>query len=159
MSSERNTAAPQVGTADAVPIAELAVSHKIVLIIHPDADRGMAANRAIVLGTGLSKLVPQIIGPDLVTADGVVLPGFTQVPIPILVSKSDVPLRELAERARQLGCLALVYLARAQGLRSYEAYRESVAATPAAELDVDAVLLFGRKPIVNKLVGSLACLR
>ena len=45
MSPEINTATPQAGTAEKAPVAELAVSHKIVLVIHPDADRGMAANR------------------------------------------------------------------------------------------------------------------
>lgn len=139
-------------------VEQLAVSHRIALVIDKSLDRGAAGNRCAVLSTGLAARHPEIIGPDLTTADGVNLCGFTKVPMAVLVGK-DQPLRELAERARTLGCTTLVFLSRAQGMRSYEAYRDSVAQTPAVELDVDAFAIFGPKKTVNSVIGALPCLR
>jgi hypothetical protein len=102
---------------------------------------------------------PEIIGPALTTADGQELLGFTKVPIAILAAKPGMILRDLAEHARAAGCTTLVFLARAQGLRSYEAYRDSVHETPSTGLDVDAVLIYGPKKLVAKFVGALPALR
>jgi hypothetical protein len=139
-------------------VDELAVTHRIALVIDKSLDRGAAGNRCAVLSTGLAARHTEIIGPDLITADGISLLGFTKVPMVVLVGK-DQPLRELAERARTLGCTTLVFLARAQGMRSYEAYRDSVAQTPALDLDVDAFAIFGPKKTVNSVIGALSCLR
>ncbi len=140
------------------PVEELALTHRIALVIDPSLDRGAAGNRCAVLATGLAAVRPEIIGRDLTTADGVTLPGFTKVPMAVLVGKGQ-PLREMAKRARDMGCTTLVFLARAQGMRSYEAYCESVAQTRADELDVDAFAIFGTKKAVNSVVGELPCLR
>ena len=148
-----------------LPVAEaptepdaLAVTHRIAFIVDQSLDRGAVGNRCAVLSTGFATRHPEIIGSDLLTADGVRLPGFTKVPMVVLVNR-DQPLRELAKRARALGCTTLVFLSRAQGMRSYEAYKNSVAQTDEANLDVDAVALFGPKKAVNSLVGALPCLR
>jgi hypothetical protein len=53
----------------------------------------------------------------------------------------------------------MVYLARAQGLRSYEAYQRSIAQDRFDELDVDSVILYGPKKRVNKVTGNLALVR
>jgi hypothetical protein len=139
-------------------VDELAMTHRIALVVDQSLDRGAAGNRCAVLSTGLAARHPEIIGSDLVTADGVPLLGFTKVPMAVLVGK-DQPLRELANRARGLGCTTLVFLSRAQGMRSYEAYRDSVAQTPASDLDVDAFAIFGPKKAVNSVIGALPCLR
>jgi hypothetical protein len=153
-----NSIAESPAEIDQKPVDELALTHRIALVVNPSLDRGAAGNRCAVLATGLAARHPEIIGPDLVTADGVPLPGFTKVPMAVLVGKSE-PLGELARRARELGCTTLVFLARAQGTRSYEAYRESVAQTQASNLDVDAFAIFGPKKAVNSVVGALPCLR
>lgn len=137
---------------------QLVQTHRIALVLHPDLDRGAAGNRCAVLATGLAAHHPEIIGADLVTRDGLSLPGFTKVPIAILAGK-DRPLHELASQARALGCTTLVFLSRAQGMRSYDAYAESVAQSGCDELDIDAFAIFGTKKAVNSLVGALPCLR
>jgi hypothetical protein len=140
------------------PVDQLAHTHRIALVLDQGLDRGAVGNRCAVLSTGLAARHPEIIGSDLVTADAVPLPGFTKVPMVVLVGK-DEHLRNLANRARSLGCTTLVFLARAQGMRSYDAYRDSVAKTSAADLDVDAFVIFGPKKAVNSVVGALPCLR
>lgn len=147
-----------VVTSDRTAVDELAMTHRIAVVLDQSLDRGAAGNRCAVLSTGLAARHPEIIGSDLVTADGVPLPGFTKVPMAVLMGK-DQPLLELANRARGLGCTTLVFLARAQGMRSYDAYRDSVAQTQAADLDVDAFAIFGPKKAVNSVIGALPCLR
>jgi hypothetical protein len=136
----------------------LAVTHRIALIVDQSLDRGAVGNRCAVLSTGLAARHPEIIGSDLLTSDGVRLPGFTKVPMAVLVGR-DQPLREMAKRARASGCTTLVFLSRAQGMRSYDAYKNSVAQTDEENLDVDAVAIFGPKKAVNSIVGALPCLR
>lgn len=141
------------------PPDPLALERKIAIVLDPKLPRGATDNRAAVLATGLAARHPEILGPDLSTADGETIPGFTKVPIVVLAGRLDQPLGELVARARAAECTVLVFLARAQGMRSYEAYRESVAQSCYNELDVDAVVIFGEKKKVNRLVGSLPALR
>jgi hypothetical protein len=139
-------------------VDQLAQTHRIALVLDQALDRGAVGNRCAVLATGLAARHPEIIGADLTTADGLPLPGFTKVPMSVLVGKGQ-PLSEMASRARERGCTTLIFLSRAQGMRSYEAYRESVAQTQTADLDVDAFAIFGPKKAVNSIVGALPCLR
>jgi hypothetical protein len=143
---------------EGAPPDPLAVQMKIALVMSSDLDRGAVANRGAVMATGLALRHPEIVGPDLVTRDGQVLPGFTKVPIVVLSAREE-PLTALAARAREKGLTTLVFLGRAQGMRSYEAYRDSVAGSDAADLDVDAVLLYGPRKPVNQVTGSLPALR
>ena len=119
----------------------------------------MAANRAAVLATGLAAHVPNMIGENLTTKDGSVLLGFTQIPIPILSLKPELSFYELVKKSKELGCQSLVYLTRAQGLRSYEEYKDSIAQTNDLDLDIDGMAVWGDKKLVNKIVGSLPSLR
>ena len=100
-----------------------------------------------------------MIGRDLKTKDNITIPGFTQIPIPILTVTPERSLLELATKSRGLGCKTLMFLTRAQGMRSYEEYRKSVAQTNYADLDVDAIAIFGDKNSVNKITGNLPALR
>jgi hypothetical protein len=143
---------------DTTSVDQLAQTHRIALVLDPALDRGAVGNRCAVLASGLAARHPEIIGTDLITLDELPLPGFTKVPMSVLVGKGQ-PLNEMASRARERGCTTIVFLSRAQGMRSYEAYRESVAQTQAADLDVDAFAIFGTKKAVNSIVGALPCLR
>ena len=111
------------------------------------------------MATGLAIHIPSLPGQNLVTKDGVELLGFTQIPIPILTVKPEVSLLELCKRSEELGCKIIVFLARAQGMRSYEEYRNSVAETNYKDLDIDAIAIYGDKKSVTKVTGSLPSLR
>ncbi|HYX30774.1 MAG TPA: DUF2000 family protein, partial [Pyrinomonadaceae bacterium] len=108
------------GNGDAqATVDQLAQTHRIALVLDPSLDRGAVGNRCAVLSTGLASRHPEIIGEDLITADHLSLPGFTKVPMAVLMTKEQ-SLREIANRARERNCTTLVFLARAQGMRSYE---------------------------------------
>lgn len=132
---------------------------KIVIVINSSLGIGLAANRAAVLAIGLAARVPNIFGQDLNTKDGVTLLGITQIPIPILASKPGTSFIELAKRSEQLGCKVIVFLTRAQGMNSYEEYKTSVAQTNYADLDVDAIAIFGDKKSVTKVTGNFPTLK
>ncbi|MDA1317352.1 MAG: DUF2000 domain-containing protein [bacterium] len=132
---------------------------KIVIVVSASLGIGMATNRAAVLATGLAAHVPDMIGENLTTKDGSVLLGFTQIPIPILSLKSELSFHELVKKSKELECQSLVYLTRAQGLRSYQEYKDSIAQTTDADLDIDGIAIWGDKKLVNKIVGSLPSLR
>ena len=132
---------------------------KLVIVINSSLGIGLAANRAAVLATGLAAHVPNMIGQNLNTKDGVTLFGFTQIPIPILASKPDTSFLELAKRSEQLGCKVIVFLTRAQGMKSYEEYKISIAQTNYVDLDVDAIAIYGDQKSVTKITGNLPALR
>ncbi len=132
---------------------------KIVIVIKSTLGIGLAANRAAVLATGLAAHVSNMIGPDLNTKDGITLLGITQIPIPILASKPDTSFLELAKKSEKLGCKIIVFLTRAQGMRSYDEYKKSVAQTNYDDLDIDAIAIYGDNKSVTKITGNLPSLR
>lgn len=132
---------------------------KIVIVISAQLGKGPTANRAAVLATGLAAHVPNMIGSNAKTKDGLEILGFTQIPIPILTTKPDTSLSELAKKAGELNCIVVVFLSRAQGMRSYEEYRQSIAQTDSQDLDIDAVALYGDKLSVTRVTGNLPALR
>lgn len=132
---------------------------KIVIVVASTLGIGLAANRAAVLATGLAAHVPHMIGSDSVTKDGKKLLSFTQIPIPILVARPDVSLVSLAEKSESVGCTTIVFLSRAQGMRSYQEYIKSIKQTNYADLDIDGIAISGETKTVTKLTGSLPSLR
>lgn len=132
---------------------------KIVIVVAQHLGIGLASNRAAVLATGLAAHIPNMIGSDIVTKDGKKILGFTQVPIPILVARPDVSLVNLAEKSEAVGCITIVFLARAQGMRSYKEYIESITQTNYADLDIDGVAISGEVRTVTKLTGNLPSLK
>lgn len=138
---------------------ELLNKSKLVMVVADNLATGMVANRCAALSVGITGLHPEIIGSKTETSDGVVLGAITRMPIPILVAKDLQLLPEIEKKARAQGCTTLVYLSRAQGLRSYKAYLESINSTNYADLDIDAIAIFGDKKIVSSLTGNLPILR
>jgi hypothetical protein len=132
---------------------------KVVIVVSSALGIGLAANRAAVVATGLAKHVSNMIGPNITTKDGKLLLGITQIPIPILSARSDVSFMELVKKADKLNCQVVLFLTRAQGMRSYEEYIKSVAETSFNDLDIDAVGIYGDPKAVTKLTGNFPALR
>lgn len=132
---------------------------KIVIVVAQHLGIGLAANRAAVIATGLAAHVPNMIGSNATTKDGKGVLGFTQIPMPILVARPDVSLLDLAQKSEGAGCTTIIFLARAQGMRSYKEYLESIKQTEYKDLDIDAVGIAGETKQVTKLTGNLPSLR
>jgi hypothetical protein len=138
---------------------ELLTSKKLVIVIASNLATGMVANRCAALSVGITSAHPEIVGYPTETSDGIVLGAITRMPIPILIAKDIQVLPEIENKARSQGCTTLVYLSRAQGLRSYQAYLDSIKSTSYADLDIDAIAIYGEKKTVSSLTGSLPILR
>lgn len=132
---------------------------KIVIVVAEHLEKGPAANRAAVLATGLAAHVQDMIGVNATTKDNKTVLGFTQIPIPILIARQDVSLVDLSQKAELLGCTVIVFLARAQGVRSYKEYIDSIKNTNYIDLDIDGVGIAGDTKTVTKLTGNLPSLR
>ena len=65
----------------------------------------------------------------------------------------------MADKAKSLECKVYLFLERAQGMRSYEEYKQSIAQTNYADLDVDGIAMYGPNKAVNSVTGSLPMLR
>lgn len=144
---------------DEANVDPLARDNRIAIVLDPDLNTGQMANRAAVLATGLAAHHPEIVGPDLQTADGRRLLGITKVPMAVLTARQHGDIAELTQKADRLGCTLLVYLSRAQGLRSYAAYQNSITRDRYDQLDVDALIIFGPTKKVGKVTGNLALVR
>ena len=132
---------------------------KIVIVLSSTLGIGLATNRAAVLATGLAKHVPNMIGENLTTKDGRILLGITQIPIPILTVKTDTSFFDLAKRSEKLGCKVIIFLMRAQGMRSYEEYTYSISQSNYDELDIDGIAIYGPTKSVTRVTGNLPALR
>jgi hypothetical protein len=132
---------------------------KVVIVISALLDKGPATNRAAVLATGLAAHVPNMIGQNPITKDGKTLLSFTQMPMPILTTKPETSLVNIAKQAESLGCLTIVFLSRAQGVRSYQEYIQSIAQTNYDDLDIDGIAIAGETKTVTSLTGNLPSLR
>lgn len=132
---------------------------KIVMVLAPHLEKGPLTNRAAVLATGLVGKFPAIVGKDVVSKDGQVIPGITQIPIPILAARPGQSLKELAAKGQGLGCSTLVFITKAQGLHSYNEYEQYVSQTAYVDIEIDAIALHGPKKLVDKVTGNLPMLR
>ena len=132
---------------------------KIVIVVAEHLEKGPAANRAAVIATGLAAHVPDMIGANAITKDNKSVLGFTQISIPILIARQNVSLVDLSQKAESLGCTVIIFLARAQGVRSYLEYVESIKNTNYADLDIDGIGISGETKTVTKLTGNLPSLR
>lgn len=133
------------------------MSLKPVVILAETLPVGLKANFAAVLAMSLGRMMPELVGPDTPTGDGVVLPGITTVALPILGAPA-ADLHGLFAEAEGLP-LRLVYMRSAFEARSYEDYMQKIAASPLPEHEPQALLLAGPRKAVDRLCGRLALMR
>ena len=122
---------------------------------------GLIANTAAALSMTLGKLRPELVGCDLQDADGIGHPGITTIVMPILVSDAEglrALRRSAAEReADGLGVIGMTDVA--QRAKSYDDYRQRLAATKQEELHYLGLCLHGPAALVRSLTGSLPLLK
>ena len=135
---------------------------KLVMVINRDLPLGLVANTSAVLGISLSKIYQEdIVGGDIVDADGNLHLGITAQTIPIL-SASREQVKEIREAMFEPAfaeVAAIDFSEAAQRCLNYEQYVRSLAQLSAEELFYLGVCMYGPKKKVNKLTGSLPLLR
>ncbi|MEE3663750.1 DUF2000 domain-containing protein [Brenneria sp. g21c3] len=135
------------------------LDNKIVIIIDDNMNKGVTANRAAVLMSGLAAKFPAIIGKNHMTRDNVEIEGFTQLPVIILSRPEDKSYANLVESIQKEGCYHTIFLKRAEGARSYVDYSDSISADNFEDLDIDGIAIFGKRKKVDKLTKNFSSLR
>lgn len=133
------------------------MSLKPVVILAETLPVGLKANFAAVLAMSLGKRMPELVGPDTPTGDGIALPGITTVALPILAAP-PAELPGLFLEAEGLP-LRLVYMRSAFEARTYEEYTRMIASTALPAHEPLALLLAGSRKAVDSLCGRLALVR
>ena len=135
---------------------------KLVMVINRDLPLGLVANTAAVLGISLSKIYQEdIVGGDIVDADGNLHLGITAQTIPIL-SASREQVKEIRETMFEPAfaeVAAIDFSEAAQRCLNYDQYMRSLSQLSAEELFYLGVCMYGPKKKVSKLTGSLPLLR
>ncbi|CAO3410835.1 DUF2000 domain-containing protein [Azospirillum largimobile] len=122
---------------------------------------GLIANTAAALSMTLGKERPELVGSDLIDADGIGHPGITTIVMPILVSDAE-GLRALRRQAaeRETDGLRVIGMTDvAQRAKSYDDYSRRLAATRQEELRYLGLCLHGPAALVRSLTGALPLLK
>ncbi len=121
---------------------------KLVMVINRDLPLGLVANTAAVLGISLSKIYQEdIVGGDIVDADGNLHLGITAQTIPIL-SASREQVKEIREAMFEPAfaeVAAIDFSEAAQRCLNYEQYIRSLAQLSAEELFYLGVCMIVRR--------------
>ncbi|MFP5514883.1 MAG: DUF2000 domain-containing protein [Alphaproteobacteria bacterium] len=134
---------------------------RCAFIVDHSLPPGLIANTAAALSMTLGKERPELVGCDLIDADGIGHPGITTIVMPILVSDADGlrALRRLAAEREADGLRAIGMTDVAQRAKSYDDYSRRLAASRQEELRYLGLCLHGPAALVRSLTGSLPLLK
>lgn len=122
---------------------------------------GVAANVSAIMGVSLGKMLPDIVGAEVIDAEGGRHSGIVEIPVPVLKASAS-SIGEIRQAALSLepNEISLVDFSDvAQGCKEYDEYIEKMAISRSSDIDYLGLLLVGCKKLVNKLVGSLPLMR
>lgn len=138
---------------------ELQKNAKCVIIVAEGLPLGPTANITSVLATTLGARVKSLIGPDVSDASGAIHPGFTTLPLPILMASLDA-IKQLRQQTASMPDLFVAdFTETAQHSRTYTDYIEELSAHATGDLTYLGLLLYGPKKMINSLAGNFRLLR
>jgi len=126
-----------------------------------DLPVGLVANTAAVLSLTLGKTYPELIGPDVLDADGDNHKGITTISLPILQTTAG-QLKEIRSEFKALDSedvFIVDFTNAAQTTKAYEYYEQKIKTMDYDDLDYLGIAVYGKKKIVNKLTGHLSLMR
>lgn len=134
---------------------------KCVILINEELPLGLIANTSAVLAMSVGKKYEHLIGCDVEDQDGVIHPGITKIPIPLLKGNDEL-LKNIRERIlkREVNDIYMVdFCNLAQKSKNYDQYMIRMKTTPTEEQSYLGICLCGPEKEVNKLTGSLPLLK
>ncbi len=140
---------------------EIEKNSKCVIVVDENLPLGIIANTTAVLGITLGQRRPEIVGEDVTDASAREHAGVVMVPVPILGGDGE-KLRDLRRRLYEdeFDDLIVVDFSNvAQSCKTYDEYKDKVAAAPEGGHDYFGIALLGDKKTVNRLTGSMPLLR
>jgi len=136
----------------------MAMSTKLVVILREDLSPAIAANAGAVLGLGLGGRLEDSLAADGKDADGGVHAGLNPHPVPTLVASGE-RLREIKAEADEQGLTVVGFNEVARRSRDYTEYLDTLAATPAQDIEYAGVALVGSRNAVNRITKRLELMR
>ncbi|HEI8865613.1 DUF2000 domain-containing protein [Serratia sp. AKBS12] len=136
-----------------------AAVHKCAIIVDQDLAVGLSMNAVSVIGIGFGKTVENLVGSDVASQDGVNYPGVISVPLPILRAPGAVLLALLSRTEHDDEIYCMPFSALAQSCKTYDDYRERIAAVASEQIELVAIGLIGPKKKINALTGNLPLYR
>lgn len=134
---------------------------KGVMIIDAELPIGVIANTSAILGVTLGKLLPQLVGEDVVDATDKTHLGITTIPIAMLKGSKETlgNLRGQLYAPEFKDLVVVDFSDVAQSCHVYHEYIAKAAALPGNEYTYLGIAIYGEKKKVNKLTGSMPLLR
>ncbi|MEL6196434.1 MAG: DUF2000 domain-containing protein [Pseudomonadota bacterium] len=131
------------------------MADKPTIIIDNSLPVGLQANICAVLGMTLGHRRPDFIGVELRDAGGLVFPGITNIPIPVLGASAD-QLSDAFDAGVDLP-LRVPFTQAALETKDYDSYARRV--SDSDQHDTLGLLLCGPRKAVGRLCGNLPLLR
>lgn len=135
---------------------------KIAMVINKELPVGLIANTAAVLGISLSKMHKEdIVGSDILDADGNMHYGITAKTIPILSGTREQikAVRDILFEDSYSDVTVIDFSEAAQKCLDYENYTNMLSNMPSSDIYYLGICLYGPIKKVNKLTGNLGLLR
>lgn len=136
-------------------------NEKCVMVIDGSLPTGIIANTAAILGITLGKLMPEVVGADVLDNTGKEHPGIIEFPVPVLKGDAE-EIRKIRERLYEPEFSELTaadFSDLAQGCKTYGEFIGKMEGAAEEELHYLGIVVCGAKKKVNKLTGSMALLR
>jgi hypothetical protein len=131
---------------------------KVVIVLDRELPPGLAANAAAALAFSVSPSLPGCVGEAVADGSGLLHPGITKVPLPVLAA-SPACLAELRESAAMTSGAACVDFSDiAQRARNYAAYADDLRAADPGAIRYLGVCVYGEDAAVRSLTGNLPLL-
>jgi len=130
---------------------------KFVILINNNLTKGIAANTCAVIGMTLGKLVPEVIGKNLVDKNKNVHPGITSKPVPVLKSNEDVIKKiylEIQNRNSKT-IITVPFSQTAQRSKNYKDYANALSVQKTSEIIFNGLGIYGKKEIIEEYTKEL----
>lgn len=134
--------------------------NKCVFVIDLTLPVGLIANTCAILSLSLGRLHPELIGHDVVDADGDIHAGITTIVMPVLGATSD-QINNIRQKVRALAIEALRLIDVtdvAQQTKTYDDYVDRIGRTHGQQLRYLGLCLYGPIESVKSITGSLPSL-
>lgn len=131
---------------------------RCVAVLDDALPPGLAANAAGVLALTLGATLPDLVGPELLDADGVSHPGLIPNGLPVLAATTS-ELSTLRDHARAAELGVIDFPTYGQETTNYDEFRAQLAQLPARQITYLGLIIYGRRRAVSKLTGRLPLLR
>jgi hypothetical protein len=131
---------------------------KAAIVVASDLTLGLVANTIAVLSLSLGNNM-DLIGPDLIDAEGSLHSGLTMIPLPILQTDAGKLIQIRRQAQAEASLFSVDVTDAAQTTTNYPDYATKLLHPPSGRLTYLGIAVFGPRKLVSRLTGSLPLYR